>query len=139
MPATSKKTEPKPEAKPDSIPITNIQKVGVLRFHAKNSDSGSQLADYIEIKPGETVPVPMRVWENYEARVDVQAMDRVHFVIGGLKPGEQMKTPTAQAQALALREKDIAAREAELTAYEGRLEDARRELEAKKTALHEGH
>ena len=136
MPAASK-TDAKKKTEHEPVPITNIQKVGVLRFHAKDPDV--PLGKYIEIKPGETVSVPWEIWKNYEARADVEAHDRVHFVIGGMKPGEEMKTPTAQAQALALREKDIAAREAELTAYEARLEEARRELEAKKTALHEGH
>ena len=138
MPAASKTPDTKKKTD-EAVPITNIQKVGVLRFHAKMADNKSPLADYVEIKPGETKSVPMRIWQNYEARIDVEAMYRVHFVVGGLKPGEEMKTPTAQAQALALREKEIVAREAELAAYEARLEESRRELEAKKAALHEGH
>lgn len=143
--ATAKKTEEtKTEAKTNArglvigepVPITNIQKIGVLRFHAKHvKDNKSPLADYVEIQPGETKPVPWRIWEHYEVRADVEAHDRVHFVIGDLNPGEEMKTATAQAQVLALREKDIAKRESELAQYESKLEDTRRELEA----LREGH
>ncbi len=139
MPATAKKTEPekKPEA-PPSIPITNIQKIGVLRFHAAYNKE-SPLGTYIEIKPGETVSVPLTIWKRYAERADIEAMDRVHFIVGGLKPGETMKTPNAQAQALALREKDVVAREAELAMYEAKLDQARQELEASKSAVHEGH
>ncbi len=134
---TASKPDVKKKSETDTIPITNIQKIGVLRFHGKNP--GVPLADYIEIQPGETVHVPLRIWQNYEARADVQAMDRIHFVIGGLKKGEEMKTPTAQAQALALQMKELEKREAELAVYEARLEESRRELDAKQEAMHKGH
>ena len=46
MPATAKKNEA-PKAK--TVPITNIQKIGVLRFHGDN-DPKNPLGQYIEIK-----------------------------------------------------------------------------------------
>lgn len=144
MPSTAKKTEEKKTNARglvigEPVPITNIQKLGVLRFHKRTEDRKSQLNDYVEISPGETKPVPWDVWENYEARADVAAMDRVHFVIGGLKPGEEMKTPTAQAMALAMRLKEVEQRESEAAQYEAKLEEKRRELEALKEQIAQGH
>ncbi len=137
MPSANKTADPKKTEEHADVPITNIQKIGVLRFHAK--DAGVPIADCVEIQPGQTVPVPWRIWKNYEARTDVEAMDRVHFVVGGLKKGEEMKTPTAQAQALALQLKEIEKREADLALYEARLEESRRELDAKQEAMTKGH
>lgn len=132
MTSTAKKSQTEP-VKTTSMPITNIQKVGALRFHGDGGEV--PLGNYVEILPGETKNVPMDIWNRYEGRENIAAMDRIQFVVGGLKPGDSMLAPGAQSRALDVREKDLAAREQEVDDKLAAAEKYVAELEAAKAKL----
>lgn len=123
---------PEPTAE-KTIPITNIQKIGVLRLHG---DGGKvPLGKYIDIEPGKTEDVPLEIWDRYKDRPDVVDMDRIKMVAGGLKPGEIMKTPSAQDIALSVRERELDIRTKELEEKISAAEKYRAELEVAKEKL----
>ena len=110
--------------------ITNIQKVGVLRFCEEQTD---KLKSYetVDISPGETKTVPAKIWNRYKDRNNIIAMDKAQMVIGGLAPGQVMKTPTAQGLLLRAKEKELEEQRIELDAMKASLVTKQAELDRK--------
>ncbi len=124
----AKKVEP--EVERPSVRITNLQKVGALRYFAAKNDP-TVVVQMVSIPAGETGEVPAGIWDRYKDREDVLAADGVRIVIGGLKPGQEMKTPNAQEIANSMAMKEITKARKELDEYAAVLENKRAELEAR--------
>ena len=110
--------------------ITNIQKLGAYRLCGERTDM-TTVREYIDIPAGETVAVPAHIWDRYKDRPDIRAADLVHIVVGGLEPGQQLKTPTAQEMALRVREKELASRQAAIEKSEKELAVQKAEFDSK--------
>lgn len=107
----ARESEPKTERPPTKI--TNLQKVGKLRFSAKKTDP-TKVVEVVDIEAQQTGEVPAHIWDRYKDRPAIKAMDGVEIVVGGLKPGQKMETPSAQQQALVMQAKELDAQREEL-------------------------
>lgn len=123
--ATAAKQEAPTE--PGPMKITNIQKIGKLRLCAERKDK-TQPMKFVDVPAGETVEVPANIWNRYKDRDDIKAMDGVQIVVGGLRPGQEMKTPNAQEMAIRLQMKQLEEKEAAIKKAEEDLHEARRKF-----------
>lgn len=89
---------------------------------------GNDMGEFVDVQPGQTVEIPAKIWDRYVGRSNVQAMDGVHIVIGGLKPGQHMQTPDAQEMANRTERKSLGDERAALDLLRERLEKKERDL-----------
>lgn len=115
---------------PQGQVITNIQKIGTLRFYGKPAGT-NRVGAMTEVEAGKTGTIPADTWERYKDRADVKAGDGVRFIIGGLKPGQILDTPNAQQLALRVERKDLETERARLEQMKAQLEAQAAELSAK--------
>lgn len=98
----------------EPVMITNIQKVGALRFYGE-SENG-QLGKLTEIPAGEEASVPGLTWNRYKDRSDIKMLSGTKFILGGLAnvKASDLNDATAQRATLLVQERKLEEGMAEL-------------------------